>query len=73
MKPRRPLTVLRVSNTILAFPNSEWQKICMTAMDFEKKLYLQSPDKVRTSPFPCELGAIRFDTDIAIVRARHGS
>lgn len=34
-----------VSNSILAFPNNEWQKICMTAMDFEKKLYLQSPDK----------------------------
>jgi hypothetical protein len=46
---RTLLTILRVSNTILAFPNNEWQKLCLTAMEWEKKLFLQSPDKVGNS------------------------
>jgi hypothetical protein len=32
---------------MLAFPNLEWQKLFQSAMDHEKKAFMQSPDKVR--------------------------
>ncbi|KAK3301920.1 uncharacterized protein B0T15DRAFT_286712 [Chaetomium strumarium] len=39
--------VTLVSNTILAYPQnqSEWQKLCHSALEFEKKAFVQSPDK----------------------------
>lgn len=38
--------MIRVSNTILAYPTNDWQTIVVQAMDLEKKAFLGSLDKV---------------------------
>ncbi|KAK3897094.1 hypothetical protein C8A05DRAFT_39357 [Staphylotrichum tortipilum] len=34
-----------VSNSILAYPGNDWQEICSSAMDLERKQFLSAPDK----------------------------
>ncbi|KAK3898043.1 hypothetical protein C8A05DRAFT_38384, partial [Staphylotrichum tortipilum] len=34
-----------VSNTILAYPGNDWQEVCSSAMDLERKQFLSAPDK----------------------------
>ncbi|KAL2201547.1 hypothetical protein P885DRAFT_26459 [Corynascus similis CBS 632.67] len=38
-------TINLVSNTLLAYPSPDWQKFALTAIEHEKKLFLQSPDR----------------------------
>ncbi len=44
-------TSRRVSNTILAYPANDWQEVCSTAMDMERKQFLSAPDKVGHDDF----------------------
>jgi hypothetical protein len=41
----------RVSNTILAYPGNDWQEVCTSAMEMERKQFLSAPDKVGCDNF----------------------